>query len=253
MRPEHLSHLFFFFFKKKKKIIYIFFIFIKINLYQTTLPYPTDPTGPTVTEKPDSQSIPRLSHRDTLSNPINFQHQPTMASLHPSWLSALNSINTISPSKPAVFPSTILNKTHSLKPLKLSSSVNPSNAESSEPISPSSPETTPEPVPGAIDPVKLAFEKAKAYKKEAKSKQVSKIEQNPVEDSGTKEVPVSVKVAMERAKEYKKNKGVVGGGKNGGEIDTVSGIILESYVFETERDLQISFYFIVDWLPYAMK
>jgi hypothetical protein len=176
-----------------------------------------------------------------------------MASLQPSWLSALNSINTISPSKPAVFPSTILYKTHSLKPLKLSSSVNPSNAESSEPISPSSPETTPEPVPGAIDPVKLAFEKAKAYKKEAKSKQVSKIEQNPVDDSGTKEVPVSVKVAMERAKEYKKNKGVVGGGKNGGQMDTVSGIILESLVFETERDWQISFYFIVDWLSYAMK
>lgn len=79
-------------------------------------------------------------------------------------------------------------------------------------------------MPAAIDPVKLAFEKAKAYKKEAKSKLVSKIEQNPVEDSGNKEVPVSVKVAMERAKEYNKNKGVVGGGKNGGESDTVSGL-----------------------------
>lgn len=79
-------------------------------------------------------------------------------------------------------------------------------------------------MPAAIDPVKLAFEKAKAYKKEAKSKLVSKIEQNPFEDSGNKDVPVSVKVAMERAKEYNKNKGVVGGGKNGGESDTVSGL-----------------------------
>uniref|UniRef100_A0A2N9IWB8 GPI ethanolamine phosphate transferase 1 C-terminal domain-containing protein n=1 Tax=Fagus sylvatica TaxID=28930 RepID=A0A2N9IWB8_FAGSY len=37
---------------------------------------------------------------------------------------------------------------------------------------------------------------------------------------GTKEVPVSVKVAMEKAKEYKVNKGVVSGGKS----DTISGL-----------------------------
>nr|XP_023911386.1 uncharacterized protein LOC112022998 [Quercus suber] len=160
-----------------------------------------------------------------------------MASLQPSWLSSLN---TISPSKPTFFPSTNLNKSNSFKPFKLSSSKNQSNAESSEPISPNSPETTPEPEPASIDPVKLAFKKAKSYKKSLQSKPVSKIEQNPVEVSGgstvigngegggegegvgggTKEVPVSVKVAMEKAKEYKMNKGVV----SGGEGDTISGL-----------------------------
>ena len=85
--------------------------------------------------------------------------------------------------------------------------------------------------------MKLAFEKAKSYKKSLQSKPVLKIEQNPVEVSGgstvigngegegvgggTKEVPVSVKVAMEKAKEYKMNKGVV----SGGESDTISGIV----------------------------
>ena len=96
--------------------------------------------------------------------------------------------------------------------------------------------------------MKLAFEKAKSYKKSLQSKPVSKIEQDPVEFSGgstvigngeggaegegvgggTKEVPVSVKVAMEKAKEYKMNKGVVSGGpggKSGGEGDTISGIV----------------------------
>ncbi|KAK7814293.1 hypothetical protein CFP56_003351 [Quercus suber] len=161
-----------------------------------------------------------------------------MASLQPSWLSSLN---TISPSKPTFFPSTNLNKS---KSFKLSSSTNQSNAESSEPISPNSPETTPETEPASIDPLKLAFEKAKSYKKSLQSKPVSKIEQNPVEVSGgstvigngegggegegvgggTKEVPVSVKVAMEKAKEYKMNKGVESGGKSGGEGDTISGL-----------------------------
>ena len=168
-----------------------------------------------------------------------------MASLQPSWFSSLN---TISPSKPTFFPSTNLNKSNSFKPFKLSSSTNQSNAESSEPISPNSPETAPEPEPASIDPVKLAFEKAKSYKKSLQSKPVSKIEQDPVEFSGgstvighgegggegegvgggTKEVPVSVKVAMEKANEYKMNKGVVSGGpggKSGGEGDTISGIV----------------------------
>ncbi|GMY23392.1 cytochrome C oxidase subunit [Fagus crenata] len=88
--------------------------------------------------------------------------------------------------------------------------------------------------PAAIDPVKLAFEKAKSYKKSLQCKSVLKSEQNPVEVSGgasngngvgvggggTKEVLVSVKVAMEKAKEYKVNKGVVSGGKS----DTISGL-----------------------------
>ncbi|KAM4072720.1 hypothetical protein ACB094_11G160400 [Castanea mollissima] len=160
-----------------------------------------------------------------------------MASLQPSWFSSLN---TISPSKPTFFPSTNLNKSNSFKPFKLSSSTKQSNAESSESTSPNSTETTPEPEPASVDPVKLAFEKAKSYKKSLQSKPVSKIEQNPVEVSGgstvnengegegvgggTKEVPVSVKVAMEKAKEYKMNKGIVSGGKSGGEGDTISGL-----------------------------
>ncbi|KAF3962662.1 hypothetical protein CMV_012851 [Castanea mollissima] len=118
-----------------------------------------------------------------------------------------------------------------------------------EPISPNSQETTPEPEPepASIDLVKLAFEKPKSYMKSLQSKPVSKIEQNPVEVSGgstvigneegegegegegvgggTKEVPVSVKVAMEKAKEYKMNKGLVSGGKSGGEGDSISGIV----------------------------
>lgn len=147
-----------------------------------------------------------------------------MASLQPSWPSALNTMNTISPSKPTFFPSTNLNRTYSVKPLKLFSSVNPSGAESSEPISPNSSDTTPEPVAGAKDPVKLAFEKAKAYKKEVKSKLVSTVEQNPVGDAGTKQVPASVQVTVEKAKEDNKNKGVVSSGKN----NIVSGLILES-------------------------
>ena len=157
-----------------------------------------------------------------------------MASLQPTWLSSLN---PISPSKPTFFPSTNLNKPNSFKPFKLLSSTNPSNADSSEPNSPNSPETSPEAEPASIDPVKLAFEKAKSYKKSLQSKSILKSEQNPVEVSGgasngngvgvggggTKEVLVSVKVAMEKAKEYKVNKGVVSGGKS----DTISGIVLE--------------------------
>uniref|UniRef100_A0A2N9ENT2 Uncharacterized protein n=1 Tax=Fagus sylvatica TaxID=28930 RepID=A0A2N9ENT2_FAGSY len=154
-----------------------------------------------------------------------------MASLQPTWLSSLKNI---SPSKPTFFPSTNLNKPNSFKPFKLLSSTNPSNADSSEPNSPNSPETSPEAEPAANDPVKIAFEKAKSYKKSLQSKSVLKSEQNPVEVSGgasngngvgvsgggTKEVPVSVKVAMEKAKEYKVNKGVVSGGKS----DTISGL-----------------------------
>ncbi|KAG2671772.1 hypothetical protein I3760_13G010800 [Carya illinoinensis] len=155
-----------------------------------------------------------------------------MDSLQPSWLSALNTMNTISPPKPTLFPSTNFSISHSFKPLKQPFSVNSSNAESSKPVPPNSPEGTPDAKLGAVDPVKLAFEKAKAYKKEVKSKLVSEIEQNPVEDSGvgggTREVPVSVKVAMEEAKECNKSKGVVSSGTKGGEGDAIPPSIFES-------------------------
>lgn len=81
--------------------------------------------------------------------------------------------------------------------------------------------------------MKLAFDKAKAYKKSLQSKPVLKIEQNPVEDSGdgivngnggTDEVQVSVKIAMEKAKDYKKNEGVSSDGVNSGENEIISGL-----------------------------
>ncbi|ONI20700.1 hypothetical protein PRUPE_2G029800 [Prunus persica] len=161
-----------------------------------------------------------------------------MASLQPSWLSSLNSIS--STTKPTLFPSTNLNKPHPLKPFKLSFSLNPPNSESSQPNSPNSPETTPEAQPGPTDPVKLALENAKAYKKSVQMNKKLKIEKNPVKDGdgiagngesgpdgaggGKKEVPAAVKIAMEKAKEYKKSKGIVGGDINAGESDKISGL-----------------------------
>lgn len=100
----------------------------------------------------------------------------------------------------------------------------------------------PEAEPGPVDPVKLALENAKAYKKSVQMNKNSKIEKNPAEDSGgiagnggtgagsdsdggEKELPASVNIAMEKAKEYKKSKGAVGGGDiNAGENKgTISG------------------------------
>ncbi|XP_008245282.1 PREDICTED: uncharacterized protein LOC103343400 isoform X1 [Prunus mume] len=161
-----------------------------------------------------------------------------MASLQPSWLSSLNTIS--STTKPTLFPSTNLNKPHPLKPFKLSFSLNPPNAESSQPNSPNSAETTPEAEPGPTDPVKLALENAKAYKKSVQMNKKLKIEKNPVKDGdgiagngesgpdgaggGKKEVPAAVKIAMEKAKEYEKSKGIVGGDINAGESDQISGL-----------------------------
>ncbi|KAL2461155.1 hypothetical protein Adt_44575 [Abeliophyllum distichum] len=156
---------------------------------------------------------------------------------------------------------------------KLSSTLGPSNPE----FSPSSQENPPESPPPDTDPVKLAFAKAKAYKKSTVSNSPApNIVQNPVQESitevklvnrkndwleseeiqdetakvyennegvvgiestisrivpnpvtggkrnddseeindnnGEKEVPLAVKLALEKAKEYKKNNGVVGTG-----------------------------------------
>ncbi|KAM1811898.1 hypothetical protein ACFX12_028481 [Malus domestica] len=167
-----------------------------------------------------------------------------MASLQPSLFSSLS---TISSTKPTLFLSINPNKPHPSKPFKLSFSLNPPNAESSQPASPNSPETTPEAEPGPVDPVKLALENAKAYKKSVQMNKNSKIEKNPAEDSGgiagnggtgagsgsdggAKELPASVKIAMEKAKEYKKSKGTVGGGDiNAGENKgTISGLKVSS-------------------------
>nr|GMD38233.1 uncharacterized protein LOC109155969 isoform X2 [Ipomoea batatas] len=96
--------------------------------------------------------------------------------------------------------------------------------ESSSPISE---EETPE--SEKVDPVKLAFAKAKAYKKEVQTNPIPKIVQNPVPESAEtekqgggseeeanvseeQEVPSAAKLAFERAKEYRKNKEVTGSG-----------------------------------------
>jgi hypothetical protein len=59
----------------------------------------------------------------------------------------------------------------------------------------------------SVDPIKLAFNKAKAYKESIKSNSGLGIEQNGA-DGGKKDLPVSVKIAMEKAKKYKQNKEV---------------------------------------------
>lgn len=137
-----------------------------------------------------------------------------MASLQPSWLSSLN---LISPAKPSLLSSS------QFKPIKPFCALNPGNAESSEP--------TPESPPGTVDPVKLAFSKAKSYRESLKSNPDLKVKQdmasssvensngndglmgsgqnNVVDDGGQKEMPMSLKIAMEKAKKYKENKGSV--------------------------------------------
>ncbi|KAJ4711520.1 Cytochrome C oxidase subunit [Melia azedarach] len=111
-----------------------------------------------------------------------------MTSLPQPWISSLNTIKTLSSAKPK------------LSSFKVSFSL---NSESPQPISEDSPETT-------LDPVKLAFEKAKAYKKLKESNPDSKNEQN------RDQVADSVKAAMEKAKEYKNNKGIVDSGVSSG-------------------------------------
>ncbi|KAL5543679.1 hypothetical protein UlMin_007463 [Ulmus minor] len=174
-----------------------------------------------------------------------------MASLQSLWFTSLN---TKSPTKPTFLSSPNVHKSHQLRPFRVNFSLNSENVEASQPILPNSPETLPEAEVAPIDPVKLAFGKAKEYKKSIQlgpklkleqnpvddsdgiangnsqldapksiqSSQRLKIEQNPDKDNGnsgselvqgsagdeTKELPDSVKLAMEKVKEYKKNKGL---------------------------------------------
>ncbi|XP_057748981.1 uncharacterized protein LOC130967939 [Arachis stenosperma] len=108
-----------------------------------------------------------------------------------SWFSSLR-----------IFPSqanTRVPSTTSFRAPKLySCALGPQNAE------PSEPEPEPEPETAPVDPVKLAFSKAKAYKE---SSNKSKKEDSVVEK---KELPDSVKIAMEKAKNYKQNKSPIG-------------------------------------------
>lgn len=62
--------------------------------------------------------------------------------------------------------------------------------------------------PAVSDPLKLAFEKARAYKESKRLVQESAVGSPRVEDKGRG--GDAVKIAMEKAKEYRKTKEVVG-------------------------------------------
>ncbi|XP_058225920.1 uncharacterized protein LOC131334731 [Rhododendron vialii] len=109
----------------------------------------------------------------------------------------------------------------SYKTLKVSSSSS-SNSEPSAPNSSNPPENSSE----AEARIKLAFSKAKAYKELVKSNPTPKIVQNPVSeytDTGSgngglsEEVPLSVRILMEKAKEYEIKQDVFVGGDGIGE------------------------------------
>ena len=102
--------------------------------------------------------------------------------------------------------------------------------------------------PSGSDPVKLSFARAKEYKKSLKQE----IEGNQGLGSGgngngsgeAQEMPVSVKIALEKAKEYKKNKGVEGDSRS----EAISGIFwenveIEIHLFMTSVLFFFSFYF----------
>ncbi|KAL9296386.1 hypothetical protein ACSQ67_022282 [Phaseolus vulgaris] len=125
-----------------------------------------------------------------------------MACLQPPWFSSLR---VASPAKLAGPPSA------SLKPARqMCWAVGPDNTESSEP--------SPEARTGPADPVKLAFSKAEAYKKSIKSNpglgttqgadDDDSVKKGIVGGEGQKDLPDAVKIAMEKAKKYKQNKGV---------------------------------------------
>jgi hypothetical protein len=71
-----------------------------------------------------------------------------------------------------------------------------------------------------VDPIKLAFNKAKAYKESIESNsdlgverrsgvgEENSVKESNALDGGKKDVSVSLKIAMEKAKKYKQNKGV---------------------------------------------
>lgn len=150
--------------------------------------------------------------------------------------------------------------------LKVSSFLGP-NAESSLPNSSEKP-LEPDHAEGGsdTDPVKLALAKAMAYKKAKQTNPSLEMVRNPLQESaeksdemklevsklealeskdistGKEEVPSSLKMAFEKAKEYKKNKGVVeesdvvkGSEQNSG---MVTGILLIVSCFMSNRDFR---------------
>ncbi|KAF7137497.1 hypothetical protein RHSIM_Rhsim07G0062900 [Rhododendron simsii] len=125
----------------------------------------------------------------------------------------------------------------SYKTLKVSSSSS-SNSEPSAPNSSNPPENSSE----AEARIKLAFSKAKAYKESVKSNPTPKIVQNPVSEcndtrSGngglSEEVPLSVRILMEKAKEYEINQDVfVGADGIGEKSEAFSGTRKDGFVSE---------------------
>ncbi|XP_052182280.1 uncharacterized protein LOC127794965 isoform X2 [Diospyros lotus] len=152
-----------------------------------------------------------------------------MASLpHSSWFCTLRPTNSgvASSTKPT-------HRNYGFKSPKASSSS--SNAQSS-------PQNSSEAEAGETDPVKLAFARAKAYKKSLQSNPAPEIVQNPVPEPaesgnpsgslvevtnnvGDEEVPLSVRLAMDKAKEYRKSKEITTGkGGRAEESEAASGI-----------------------------
>ncbi|KAK7312315.1 hypothetical protein VNO77_36089 [Canavalia gladiata] len=136
-----------------------------------------------------------------------------MASLQPPWFSSLR---VVSPAKTTLLPST------NFKPAKLCCAMSPDNAESTSPNAESNSPNAESNSPNApLDPVKLALSKAKAYRESMKSNSDSGIKQSATDDNSVKsesvvdeeqkDMPPAVKIAMEKAKKYKQNKGLAVG------------------------------------------
>lgn len=165
-----------------------------------------------------------------------FHSSNEMASLtKPSFLSPLALIkNSAAPTR-RVHPASI-NLAFAPKSLKVSASLGPFTVESSSPFNSSEELAEPDPAEVEADPVKLAFAKARTYKKRTESKPTIEIAQNVVdqsaginerseglkldvpksealrsagEDNGEEKVPLALKLSFEMAKEYKKNNDVV--------------------------------------------
>ncbi|KAJ4979798.1 hypothetical protein NE237_010578 [Protea cynaroides] len=163
-----------------------------------------------------------------------------------SWAFSLNSTTGVSlsssSSKTNTYPSTFL-KAGSSKSLRISASLNNTNSDSSPSNSSNDSKRIGGEEPETTDPVKLALARAKAYKKALQTNVTPKKDtisvsgtvgsgnraEGSVVDSvngDTKEVPISVKLAMKKAREYKKNKGITGNASsstNVGETGSDSG------------------------------
>ncbi|KAL0541649.1 hypothetical protein IC582_021702 [Cucumis melo] len=154
-----------------------------------------------------------------------------MASVSFSCLSSLNPI--ISSSKHSLLISRISDKPFPSKSLKFSLSPNPPNPETPPP---NSPETLSDAAPPPLDPVKLAFERAKAYKKLSKSGSNLNVELKPGVGSEGNSVQTGklsfdgadeqrkmqggLRITVEGATEVKGEAKVVTDGTKGGEINT---------------------------------